>query len=194
MSTQPKIRLTPEEYLRIERQARYKSGYFDGEVYAMTGASRRHNLICGNLYASIHAQLRRRPCEVYSSEMRVKVVQNGLYTYPDVVVVCGEPQFEDAHVDTLLNPLILIEVLSPSTEGYDRGAKAQYFRQIPSLTEYLLISQDKPHVEHYVRQADHHWLLSETDRLEDVVTMAAIGCQLALADLYEKLTFLEGQP
>ena len=121
MSSQAKAHLTAEEYLALERKAPYKSEYLKGEVFAMTGASRRHNLISLNIGAELRAQLRQRPCEVYTSDMRVKLGATGLYTYPDVVVVCGEPAFEDAEVDTLLNPILLVEVLSKSTEDYDRG-------------------------------------------------------------------------
>ena len=121
MSSQAKAHLTAEEYLALERKALYKSEYLKGEVFVMTGASRRHNLISLNIGAELRAQLRQRPCEVYTSDMRVKLGATGLYTYPDVAVVCGEPAFEDAEVDTLLNPILLVEVLSKSTEDYDRG-------------------------------------------------------------------------
>jgi len=135
--------LTPEQYLEIERKAEYKSEYFNGETFAMAGASRRHNLITGNVFAAIHRQIRNRPCEAYTNDMRVKVSESGLYTYPDVVVVCEKPEFDDEHRDTLLNPSLIVEVLSESTEAYDRGKKFENYRMIASLSDYLLIAQDK---------------------------------------------------
>ena len=193
MSLQPQTRVTPEEYLAQERQALYKSEYLNGEIFAMSGANREHNLICVNVSASLHAQLRQRPCEAYVSDMRVKVSPTGLYTYPDVVVVCGEPQFEDAHVDTLLNPTVIVEVLSPSTEDYDRGTKFEHYRALPSLQEYLLISQDKVHIVHYVKQADATWVLSETTRPEDRFQLPSISCDLSVAEMYDKVSFISSQ-
>lgn len=189
MSGQPQQRYSPQEYLKLERKAEYKSEYFAGEIFAMSGASEEHNLIVGNVFAALHTQFRGRPCKVYASDMRVKVSKTGLYTYPDVVAVCEEAQLEDDQLDTLLNPTVLIEVLSKSTEAYDRGDKAGHYRKLPSLAEYLLISQDKPHVEHYVRQSDNRWLLSEASELHDIVTLPAVGCTLSLADVYDKVDF-----
>lgn len=194
MTSQPKAKLSPAEYLALERRAEHKSEYLDGEVFAMTGASRRHNLVCTNIAASLHSQLKRRPYEVYSSDMRVKVSPTGLYTYPDVVVVCGEPRFEDAEVDTLLNPAVIVEVLSESTKNYDRGEKFEHYRALPSLAEYLLVAQDKCHVEHFVRQAGHRWLLAETGDLADFVDLDAIGCRLALQDIYDRVIPLPPEP
>lgn len=187
MSSQVKTSFTPEEYLALERKAEYKSEYLDGEIFAMTGASRKHNLVVGNVYAAIHAQLRKRLCEVYPSDMRVKVSPTGLYTYPDIAVVCGEPAFDDEQKDTLLNPTVIIEVLSKSTEGYDRGAKFEHYRRLESLAEYVVIAQEKHHVEHYTRQPDNQWLLSETNDPQDTLTLTSIDCTLALADVYEKV-------
>ena len=189
MSSVPKRRLSPGEYLAIERKAEFKSEYFDGEMFSMSGASREHNLIGWNIGGELRPQLRDRDCEAYIGDMRVKVSSTGLYTYPDVVVVCGERQFEDAEVDTLLNPKVLFETLSKSTEGYDRGKKSEHYRSIPSLAEYVLIAQDKPHVEHYVRQPDNQWLLSETDRLEDTILLPSIQCTLRVAEIYLKIEF-----
>jgi Uma2 family endonuclease len=187
MSTQVKILYTPEEYLALERKAKDKSEYFNGEIFAMTGASRRHNLIAGNVLAALHQQLRERPCEVYSSDMRVRVSETGLYTYPDVVVVCGEPLFADEQKDTLINPTLLVEVLSKSTASYDRGEKFEHYRKLASLAEYLVIAQHKYHVEHYVRQPDNQWLLAETDDLQQTIHLPAIACNLALTDVYAKV-------
>jgi len=133
MSQQLISHVNPEEYLRLERQAEYKSEYLNGEIFAMSGASREHNLIAGNIVAELNQQLRAKPCEVYPSDMRLKVTATGLYTYPDVMVVCGEPKFEDKYVDTLLNPTLIVEVLSQSTERYDRIAKTSYYRTLDSL-------------------------------------------------------------
>lgn len=187
MSSQVKSYYTPDEYLALERQAEYKSEYFNGEIFAMTGASRRHNLVAGNVFAALHLQLRKRPCEIYPSDMRVKVSPTGLYTYPDVVVVCGEPLFDDEQRDTLLNPTVLVEVLSKSTASYDRGEKFEHYRKLKSLAEYLVIAQNKHHVEHYVRQPDNQWLLSETDDIQKTAHLSSIGCDLVLADIYDKV-------
>jgi len=192
MYPQPRSRCTPEEYLALERSCAERHEYFAGEMFAMGGATERHNLIVTNVVGELRQQLKDRPCRTYANDMRVKVAPTGLYTYPDVVVVCGEARFADEQRDTLLNPTILIEVLSKSTEAYDRGEKSENYRQLESLAEYLLISQDKCHVEHYVRQPDRQWLLSETDALEQTVRLAAIGCQLALAEMYDKVDLPKG--
>ena len=189
MPVQPQRRYTPEEYLTLERKAEYKSEYVNGAIFAMSGASERHNVIVLNIGASLHAQFRNRPCRVYASDMRVKVSQTGLYAYPDIVALCGEPQFDDAQKDILLNPAVIIEVLSPSTEAYDRGGKFEHYRKLASLAEYLLVSQEKPHIEHYVRQPDNLWLLSEASNLQDTVHLPSINCSLSVADVYEKVEF-----
>lgn len=181
--------VTPDEYLRLERQAEYKSEYLNGEIFAMTGASREHNLISTNISSSLHGQLKGRPCEVYAVDMRVKVRANGLYPYPDIAVVCGEPQFEDDFVDTLLNPTLLVEVLSQSTERYDRIAKTSYYRTIDSLAEHLVVAQDEIRLEQHVRQPDGRWLLSEYVTLDAVVNLPSIECTLKLSDVYDRITF-----
>jgi len=191
MSQQLKSYISPQEYLRLERQAEYKSEYLNGEIFAMSGASRKHNLLTTNISTSLNQQLRGRPCEVYASDMRVKVTATGLYTYPDVVVVCGEPQLEDDYLDTLLNPTVLVEVLSKSTERYDRIAKSSYYRTLDSLAEHLLVAQDEIRLEQYVMQADGQWLLYDYRSLEDVAELKSIGCSLALRDVYEKVRFDE---
>ena len=183
-------RYTPEEYLALERKADYKSEYVNGQVIAMAGASRSHNLIAGNLYREVSQQLRGRPCEAYISDMRVKVSRTGLYTYPNVVVVYGEIHFEDVHNDTLLNPTVIVEVLSASTEAYDRGEKFAHYRRLESLQEYLLVAQDKVRIEHYVRQGAQ-WVLSEASTLDETVQLASIGCDVALRDVYDKVQFAE---
>lgn len=190
MTSQPKSYLTPEEYLAIEREAEYKNEYLDGEIFAMTGASRKHNLISVNISREISQQLRARPCEAYASEMRVRIPKRG-YMYPDVVVVCGEPQFEDDHLDTLLNPTVLIEILSESTERYDRGRKFGLYRTIESLAEYVLVAQDEYRVEQYAKQPDGRWLLSDHRSPEDVVELTSIQCALALREVYEKVALTQ---
>jgi Uma2 family endonuclease len=186
MSSDPKPRLSVEEYLALERRAETKSEYLNGETFAMAGASREHNLATTNVISSLHSQLRGRSCEVYTSDMRIRVPATELFTYADVVVACGEPQFDDAELDTLLNPVLIVEVLSGSTEDYDRGTKFAHYRTIPSFSEYVLIAQDRVHVEHFVRQAEG-WLLTETDDLGQTVELPSIGCRLALADVYERV-------
>lgn len=187
MSSQVKVYYTPEQYLSLERQADDKSEYFSGEIFAMTGASRRHNLVAGNVFAALHTQLRKRPCEIYPSDMRVKVTPTGLYIYPDVVIVCGEPVFDDEQKDTLVNPKVLVEVLSKSTASYDRGEKFEHYRKLKSLAEYLVVAQNKYHLEHYVRQPDDQWLLSETDEIQKTIHLPSIECDLALVDVYDKV-------
>lgn len=187
MAAQPKPYISIDEYLAGERVSDTKHEYYAGEVFAFAGGSEQHNLIAGNVYASLHAQLRKRQCTVYPSDMRVKMPRTDLYTYPDVVAVCGTAQFEDTERDTLLNPTVIVEVLSPSTETYDRGRKFQNYRTITTLNEYLLIAQDTYRIEHYVRQPDEQWLLSEATALDDTVTLPSINCILTLADVYEKV-------
>jgi Uma2 family endonuclease len=189
MSQQVISYVSPEEYLRLERQAEYRSEYVNGEIFAMTGASRNHNLITTHISSEFDQQLKGKPCEAYANEMRVKVTATGLYTYPDVVVVCGEPKFEDQYVDTLLNPTLLVEVLSPSTERYDRIAKSSYYRTLESLAEHLLVAQDEIRLEQYVKQANGQWLLFESTSLDAVVELPSIGCSLALRDVYDKIMF-----
>lgn len=189
MSAVPKTKLTEADYLAKERKADFKSEFYRGEMFAMSGASREHILISGNCVREIGNQFKGRFCEVYSTDMRVKVSATGLYTYPDVVIVCGQPEFLDAEVDTLLNPTVLIEVLSPSTESYDRGAKAEQYRRIPSLREHVLIAQDRPHVDVLIRQADGSWLLRETDDLEQVVSLPSVSVSLPMREIYDRITF-----
>ncbi|WP_295391897.1 Uma2 family endonuclease [uncultured Thiodictyon sp.] len=187
MNTQPKPHLTPKDYLVWERQQETRHEYFDGEIYAMTGASREHNLVCLNIAASLHTQMRGKPCEVYNNDMRVKVSKTGMYTYPDIAAVCGEPQFEDAAVDTLLNPVVIIEVLSDSTEQYDRGAKFRHYRTVASLRHYLLVAQSECRVEHYVRESNNRWLLTEYREIDESIDLAALECRLRLGDMYERV-------
>jgi Uma2 family endonuclease len=187
MTSQPEPRISPEEYLALEREAEYKSEYLGGEIFAMTGASREHNLITTNIVGELRQQLKGKPCEVYPSDMRVKVQAAGLYTYPDVVVVCGDPLFEDDYVDTLLNPTLIVEVLSTSTESYDRGKKFGYYRTVESDTEYLLVAQDEYKVEQYVRQPDGRWLLSDIRSLDGTVELLSVPCAVSLREIYDRV-------
>lgn len=176
---------TAKEYLVLERASPYKSEFHDGQIYAMTGASRKHNLVSGNIYREISLRLKGRPCEAYVNDMRVKVAEARGYHYPDIAVVCGRAELEDEHGDTLLNPSVLIEVLSPSTESYDRGGKFANYRKIASLREYLLVAQDQPRIERYLRQGEA-WLLTEAEGLEATMRIETIGCALALREVYDK--------
>ncbi|HEV2803166.1 MAG TPA: Uma2 family endonuclease [Pyrinomonadaceae bacterium] len=187
MSYQRKTLLTSDEYLAIERKSEIKHEYFAGEMFAMVGASKRHNLITANIIRVLGNQLLDRPCNVYPSDMRVKVSQTGKYTYPDVVVACAEEAFDDTENDTLLNPVVIVEVLSESTEAYDRGKKFEQYQNIESLTEYLLVAQDSQRIERYIRQSNREWRYSEYRDIEDVVEINIIGCVLALEDVYAKV-------
>jgi Uma2 family endonuclease len=187
MSAQPHFFLTANDYLAWERQQETRHEYLEGQIFAMTGASRAHNMLCANILASLHGQLRGKPCEIYVNDMRVKVSETGMYTYPDLVAACGEPRFEDQAVDTLLNPVLIIEVLSDSTERYDRGAKFTHYRSVVSLKEYLLVSQNEPRVEHYVRQPGNHWLLTEYQEMQDRIDLNSLASCLSLAEVYERI-------
>jgi Uma2 family endonuclease len=191
MAANPKTTYSIDEYLAFERQSDTKHEYFAGEILAMAGASFEHNLIAGNTYASLHTQLRRRPCAVLPSDQRLRVSPIGPLTYPDIMVVCGQPQFTDERPDTLLNPTVIIEVLSPSTEGDDRGRKAKHYRTLESLQEYVLIAQDEYRIEHYVRAENGWWRFTEATDLGASIQLSSIECTLALADVYERVTLSE---
>ncbi len=194
--------LTPEEYITFERKAipdaeTVRSEYIDGEIINMPGASRVHNLIAGNIFGELRTQLRGSGCETYMSDMRVSSPLTSSYFYPDVVIVCEEPRFEDDVFDILLNPIILVEVLSPSTEAYDRGEKFGHYRQLASLQEYILVAQDKVLVEHYRRQEKQEsgpvtgkgWIFTDCRELEEILSLPSIQCELPLREIYERVTF-----
>ena len=189
MQAQLKPYISPQEYLALERQAETKSEYWNGRIYAMSGASEAHNLISLNAAVELHTQLKKRPCKVYPSDLRVKVNPTGLYTYPDVSVVCGEAKFDEKRKDNLLNPTVIIEVLSPSTEAYDRGKKFDHYRRLESLQDYLLVAQDSVMILHYARQAgdDDRWLLTAYYGLDTVASIESIGCEFPLAEVYDKV-------
>jgi Uma2 family endonuclease len=186
MAVDPNSRLSPQDYLAIERDAEWKSEYLNGERVAMTGGSFEHGLLLGNTARLLGQELLARPCVVVPSDLRVKVSATGLYTYPDIVVVCGERQFDDENRDTLLNPILLVEVLSPSTEAYDRGKKFEHYRTIESLREYVLVAQREPRVDHYLRQEDGSWLFRSATGLDAVLPLPSLDCELPLADVYAK--------
>jgi Uma2 family endonuclease len=179
--------ISPTEYLELERKAEYKSEYFQGEMFAMPGASRWHGLIVTNLVGELRQQLKARPCIACANNLRIRVSPNGLYTYPDVLVICGDAQFADDQEDTVLNPILIIEVLSDSTRDYDRGEKFQHYRTLPSLREYLTIAQHAPHIEHCIRQPEDRWLLTEFSDLSQNIQLASIGCVLSLTEVYDKV-------
>ncbi|MGL4514815.1 MAG: Uma2 family endonuclease [Lacipirellulaceae bacterium] len=189
MSTALSRRFSPEEYLAFERAADRRHEFHRGDVYQMAGASRWHNVVALNVARLLGNALEERPCEVYANDMRVKVDKTGLYTYPDVAVTCEKPRFEDQDLDTLLNPQVVIEVLSKSTESYDRGVKFGHYRQIDSLREYVLVSQERPLVERFVRQPDGSWNLTEAAGLEARIELTTIGAALPLAKVYAKVEF-----
>lgn len=191
MASQPKGFLTPEEYLAIERKADFKSEYYNGEMFAMAGASREHKLIVSSLIRLLGNQLLERDCNVYPSDMRIKIIKTGKYTYPDVAVVCGKELFEDDHKDTLLNPAIIIEVLSDSTEAYDRGKKFENYQHVDSLREYILVSQEPYRIEQYVRQSDRTWTYHEFHAADESVCLTTINCELLLNDVYAKIVLHE---
>ncbi len=178
--------LTPEEYLAFERKATTKHEYINGRIVAMSGASFAHNFITANIVTYLNIQLMDGECRAVASDMRVKAQQTESYFYPDVVVVCGEPRAEDDTFDILLNPTVVVEVLSRSTEAYDRGEKFKHYRQIGSLKDYILISQDEVRVEHYCRQGSG-WMQTEFRELEDVLSLFSIGCELRLQDIYRRV-------
>jgi len=182
-------KITPEEYLHFERQSETKHEYFDGEIFAMAGASRKHCKLSANLMRIIGNKLHQTKCNVYSNDFRVKIKETGLYTYPDVIITCGKEILEDQVKDTLLNPLILIEILSPSTEKYDRGKKFAHYRQIESLQNYILISQEEPRIEIFQRQNNDQWLFFFFFLLENSIEIPAINCMLSLTEVYDKVDF-----
>jgi Uma2 family endonuclease len=186
MASQPVEWLTPEEYLKRERAAETKSEYVDGMLVAMAGATPDHVLITANVSGELHQQFKGRPCRVYTQDLWVRIAESGMYAYPDVVAVCGDPSYETDKRDVLANPTLIVEVLSESTEAYDRGLKFARYRQRASLQEYVLVAQDRVSIERYSRQGEH-WVLTEATGLDDVIELPSIGCRLALRDVYEKV-------
>ncbi len=189
MSTQKVSKLTPEQYLEIERKAEFKSDYYDGEMFALAGASYIQNKIARNISKSLGIQLKGKNCEEFQSDLKIKKIESNLFTYPDVVVICGEPEFYDEEKDVLTNPTLITEVLSKSTENYDRGFKFELYRRIKSLKDYFLVSQEKVSVEYYTRNHDDSWTLKEYNNIEQKIEIDSIGCILELKEIYFKVKF-----
>ena len=180
---------SPDEYLAFERLSDGRHEFLDGYIYAMAGESIEHSTICFNLATIVGTELRGKPCRGLSPNMKIRTSPTGLYSYSDLTVVCGEPLFHDRQRDVLVNPIVIIEVLSPSTEAYDRGEKWVRYQQIESLSDYLLIAQDRPLIEHYLRQPDGRWLYSATADRAGSVSLVSIDCRLRLADVYDRISF-----
>ena len=190
MSLQPKPQLSFEDWLAGERAAiEGRSEYIGGEIFAMTGASAAHNGIVRNISGELWTQMKGRPCQVYANDMKVRIRTANAGTYPDLVAFCAEHEFQDGRRDLLLNPSLIVEVLSDSTEAYDRGGKFALYRQIPSLREYLLVSQHRVQVDLYTRDDDDRWTLRDFTALTDTVTLSSVDCTLALAGVYDKVEF-----
>ncbi len=189
MAAQAKVRYTPQEYLALERQVEAKSEYIQGEIFAMAGGSEDHNLILLSIASELRNQLKGKPCRVYPSDMRVWIPAYEKYTYPDVTVVCGQPQFQDEVRDTPLNPTVIVEVLSPSTEKDDRGKKFERYKSLPSVTDYILVAQDEALMDHYARQPHDQWLLTTARGRDSQLPITNIGCTLWLSEVYDKVEF-----
>jgi Uma2 family endonuclease len=187
MSVQPRQHWTAADYLAFERSNPGKHEFVDGKIVLQAGGSRNHALIGTNVTSSLHQQLRHRPCMVYGSDMRVVIPQARRYVYPDISVVCGSASFEDALDDTLTNPTLIIEILSPSTERYDRGKKFQCYQTLDSFQEYLLIAQDTTMIEHFVRRSDKLWTFDMIIDASAVIALTSIDCVLRIEDIYEKI-------
>ena len=190
MSARPKPRLTAEEYLAIERAAPFKSEFINGEMYAMAGGSRVHALITNNVGGELRSRLRGGRCRAYSGDLRVHIPDTGAYTYPNISVVCGQDQLVSDEKDNLINPTVLVEVLSPSTEKYDRVGKFLHYQRLPALRDYLLVAQNQARVEHYARQAEreNQWLLTIYTGLDAVVLLPSLSAELPLVEIYDGVT------
>jgi Uma2 family endonuclease len=188
VSAQSQPRLSPEEYLAIERAAEFRSEYYDGHMYAMSGGSYPHGKIIGNLCGKLWQELQGKPCVVVPNDLRVRITPRS-YTYPDIVVVCGSERFADDQKDTLLNPTMLLEVLSPSTELVDREFKSRHYQLIESLQEYALVSQTKLYIETYRRAPGGDWLLSEVSGLNSACRFHSLDCEIPLSEIYHKVSF-----
>jgi Uma2 family endonuclease len=189
MSAVPKTTQTVEQYLAIEQQAEFKSEFFQGEMFAMAGASRIHNRVKENLIGELYIQLRGGPCHSASSDQRVMVQATGLYTYPDIVIECGSPELDPSDQDTITNPTAIIEVLSSSTESYNRGAKFRNYQKIPSLKEYVLVAQDEAVVESFTRQPNGIWHYVSFVGLDSVMMLSSIPVRVPLKDIYAGVQF-----
>lgn len=190
MSALPRHFCTEGEYLELESRTDYKSQYVGGEIFAMAGAEPEHIEIADNLTILFGSLLREKPCRSYSGDLRVRVRPASLWTYPDLTVVCGEAQYDtSAKPRSLLNPQVIFEILSPSTEAFDRGDKFARYRLIESLADYVLVSSDRVRVEHFVRQPEGLWFFREYHRLEERLPLHSLGCELPLSGIYDRVTF-----
>jgi Uma2 family endonuclease len=189
MSTAPSRILTPAEYLARERAAEFKSEFYRGEMFAMSGANGRHVRICVNLLRRLDEKLENKPCAPFNSDMRVKVTETGLYTYPDASIACGDIQFEDASQDVLLNPKIIFEVLSKSTERRDRGWKFDQYTKLTTMAEYVLVSQEQSLIERFVRQQDGNWMLERLNNLDSSLKLDSVEIELPLHQVYSGIAF-----
>lgn len=182
---------TPEEYLALEEVADYRSEYYQGEIFAMSGGSANHNRIAKNLLIALETDFENKPCETFINDMRLLVKEKGLYTYPDVMVVCGQIEFVKGRDDTLTNPIVIVEVLSKSTEGYDRGAKFELYRAIESFQDYVLVDQAKVHVEHFHKLEDGRWILQEFNNIDDILSVESLNFEISLRQIYQKVDWEE---
>jgi Uma2 family endonuclease len=195
-------RFSVEEYLALERTELERHEYLDGCIYAMAGASPDHGRICMNLYGLLWAQLRGTPCEAFAKDTKVRCgpmprpgqSMQGLFAYPDLVVICGELQFHDEANDVVVNPRVIVEVLSPSTEAFDRGEKYhRYRRWFPTLTDYVLVAQDRPTIDHYHRTEAGRWEAEILEGLDAALHLPSIGCTVPLVDVYERIVFAQAE-
>ena len=194
MSSAPKKRLNATDYLAIERHAQFKSEFVNGEMFAMAGASREHNRINENLIGELFSRLKGGPCRTYSSDQRILVEATGVYAYPDILILCGSEIADTNDPDTLIDPTAIVEVLSTSTEKYDRGSKFRHYQQIPTLTEYILVSQDEPVCERFIRQADGSWAFVSFVGLTATLTFTSVSTRIPLADVYAGLASFDSTP
>ncbi|MGI8989663.1 MAG: Uma2 family endonuclease [Bryobacteraceae bacterium] len=192
MSAQPVPRITPEQYLEAERAAEVRHEYYQGRIFAMSGGTHPHAIVICNFAGELRQALKKRPCLVSTTDLRVRVSETGLYTYPDIVVVCGDPVYSDDQRDTLLNPTAIVEVLSKSTEGHDRGFKFAQYWKLDSLKAYILVSQDEARVESFERRSEEQWILTEYVGMEAVCRIGSIDCNIQLSEIYDKVPFTAG--
>lgn len=184
MTAQPQGWVSVQDYFLRDQQSDIKLAYYAGTIVAQAGASARHNLLVANLIGNLFPHTRRNGCHLFPSAMRVQAIDHMVYTYPDIKIVCGAPQYADAKEMTLLNPTVIIEILSPSTEACDRTEKFSYYRQIETLQAYILIDQNTTYVQRYTRQTPHFWYVHLTDDIAEEITLEEVGCTLAMADIY----------
>ena len=186
-----KTYITPEEYLVLEEVAEYRSEYYQGEIFAMTGGTVNHNRIARDICQALTEDFEGKPCEAFMNDVRLLVQDNGLYTYPDLMVVCGDIVFAEGRDDTVTNPIVLVEVLSKSTGNYDRGPKFELYRALDTLQDYVLVDQAKVHVEHFKRLPDNRWILQEFNHLTDTLHIETIQFEMSLQKIYRNVTWDE---